>query len=241
MEGRIERLRDWLKAVVVDQEAESGRSRVRVIEFSVLGESQDAKAITRDLRTSACTQWQALDGDVGKSKGIYIWFWPGVSGSQPWPLYVGKSQRGRSCFRSRMTTHLAHAERGIDFLYNWENSIHRGVLDPSHIASSQVCTETHQESLRRYFDGMRVLTLSMDTREAEEIASDAEALMLAAALKLNGATNPSDTNDDAWKKITNSCGRTSSMSSLAPIWNDAATALARFMAVPPPRQALMAR
>ena len=241
MEGRIERLRDWLEAVVVDQEAESGRSRVRVIEFSVPGESQNAKAITRDLRTSACTQWQALDGDVGKSKGIYIWFWPGVSGSPPWPLYVGKSQRGRSCFRSRTTTHLAHAERGIDSLYDWDKSIHQGVLVPSHSAPSPICSETHAKKLRGYLDGMRVLTLSMDTREAEELGSDAEALMLAAALKLHEAVDPSGAPRSAWDKVTNSRGRTSSMSSLSAVWDEAATTLSHLMYVPLPSEAYMTR
>jgi len=241
MEGRTERLSNWLGKLVDDQGAAEGQSRLSVIGFSLQAEAQDARAITRELRQSACTQWRRLDGDVGSSKGIYLWFWPGVSGSQPWPLYVGKSQRGRSCFRSRTTTHLAHAERGVDSLYDWEKSIHQGVLVPSHCATSPTCPETHAKKLRDYFDGMRVLTLPMDTREAEELASDAEALMLAAALKLHGATNPSDTNDDAWKKITNSRGRTSSMSSLSPILDETAKALTYLMNVPPPRQALMAR
>lgn len=241
MEGRIERLSNWLGKLVDDQDAVEGQSRLCVMEFSLQAEAKDARAITRDLRQSACTQWRRLDGDVGSGKGIYLWFWPGVSGSQPWPLYVGKSQRGRSCFRSRMTTHLAHAARGVDSLYDWEKSIHQGVLFPSHGAPSPICPETHPEKLRRYFDGMRVLTLPMGTREAEELASEAEALMLAAALKLHGAMTPSDTTHPAWDKITNSRGRTSSMSSLSPILDEAAKRLTYLMNVPPPRQALMAR
>jgi hypothetical protein len=234
MEERLERLRRWLDSLVVDQGGPSASSRANVIELSTSDELDDPKLLQDFLKASVRSQWQEIAGEVGNAKGIYVWFWPSKGGEAVWPLYVGKSQRGQSCFRSRTFTHLTHARLGVDSLYSWSRSAGQPKLHRIHAAGEPLnCLKEHGERIRDQFNGMRILTLPMADHEARDLASDAEALVLAAMLEMHKTANPFCSTDKAWDRVMNSFGRTGSISSVKPLWADAGVVLSACLAQSP--------
>jgi hypothetical protein len=102
-----------------------------------------------------------------------------------------------------------------------------------HEASATVSPSVHAEKIRAQFDGMRILTLSMDDDDARVLATDAEALVLAAILRMHGAEFPMRSDEHAWKRVMNSFGRTGSMSALEPLWQEAERAISACLARDP--------
>lgn len=233
-EERLERLRRWLDSLAADQGGTSASSRANVIELSTSNELDDPKLLQDFLKASVRSQWQEKSVEVGSAKGIYVWFWPSKGGEAAWPLYVGKSQRGQSCFRSRTFTHLTHARLGVDSLYSWDRSAGNAELYRTHAASDPIlCTHEHAARMREQFNGMRILSLPMAEDEAGNLASDAEALLLAAVLEMHGAKDPLCSKDEAWDRVMNSFGRTGSISSVEPLWADARLVLSDCLARSP--------
>lgn len=234
MKDRLERLRRWLDSLVADQGGSSASSRTDVIELSTSDELNDPRLLQDYLKASVRSQWQEIAGEVGKAKGIYVWFWPSKGGEAVWPLYVGKSHRGQSCFRSRAFTHLNHARLGVDSLYSRIRSAGNAELYRTHVAGDRpLCANEHAARMREQFNGMRILTLPMTDHEARDLASDAESLVLAAMLDMHKTSNPFCPNDKAWGRVMNSFGRTSSINSVKPLWSDAGVVLSACLAKSP--------
>lgn len=235
-EERLERLRRWLTELRADDGASPHSARSFVVEISINPSTTEPGRIVDAIRAGLASAWhQKSDHDLGQRKGIYVWFWPEEDGKKAWPLYVGKSQRGRSCFRSRTFVHLEHARRGVDYLYDRSASNKASVLENSHEAGDEPDAAEHGDRLLEQFDGMRILCFAMEDWDASDLAGDAEALMLAAVLRMHGVANSGDRDDPAWKKVMNSFGRTVSMSSLTNLVEDAVEVLSEGLAREPRR------
>lgn len=94
------------------------RTVPHVLQFPVQSGGCDSDRIIKTLREKA----KAHLADR-REKGVYVWFWLDGADEEPWPLYVGKSQRGQSSFLARTNAHLSHAHRGVDSLYARKNDL----------------------------------------------------------------------------------------------------------------------
>jgi hypothetical protein len=220
-EEKIERLRKWLDFLGQDVGEKARRGKVHVIELSIPEEIREPKSIASHLQATMKVLWSSIRPEIAMAKGIYVWFWPGQNGEAAWPLYVGKSQHGNSCFRSRNEKHLANACSGKDSLYDWRSSKEQSQLIYTHHAGRKIDFDGHGERMARQFHGMRILTVMMEDSEAHRMAGGAEALMLAAALKLHRAHNVSDRTDQAWLSIMNSFGQSERMAPLGSLFAQA--------------------
>ena len=147
------------------------------------------KTLPEDPKTLRKIMVESLGLDdangVWGGKGIYVWYWRPGAGSDAWPLYVGKSQRGRSSFGSRMKTHIRHALNGKDFIYSPEESWSRSRLVPKHDPRVEAPGDNHMVWVTEQFARLSALLLPMKPELAEEIAGVAEGVLLEAILRIH--------------------------------------------------------
>lgn len=220
-ECRIYRLHQWLESLVADAGCADSCRLTCVIELSIPEGMTDRHQVVSHLEAEASAAWRTTSPDVGSSKGIYVWFWPMTYGRSAWPLYVGMAHGGSSCFRSRYSSHLGNARSGKDYLYDRVASLMSGDLVHSHAARKKMERAQHGERMVRQFNGMRVLTLKINHDEEDGFVEHAEALMLAAALRINEAVDVRNRKDVGWERVMNSFGRTKSMAPLSALFERA--------------------
>lgn len=213
----IKTLENWLNG------GEFGKPSV--VQLSVHASTNDANQIIGTLKNQ-------LDLHLAdrREKGIYVWFWLEEGIAEPWPLYVGKAQRGRSCFRARMNVHLGHSLRGVDSLYSQKTRSDAGGLHRNHKAGEEI-SSNHSHYLSEQFSSMRILFLPMSDHDAAELAGKAESLMLSAALRIHGAALCA--NGKAWDRLMNSTGKTLSIRGSEHLIDNAVLALKSWLLTAP--------
>lgn len=158
------------------------------------------------FRTALLRSLGIYGEDVGwAQKGIYVWYWRAEKGSDAWPLYVGKSQRGRSTFASRTDAHIRHASGGVDFIYSPDESRKRSMLFPVYEPKKMPVRDGHLSLVQQQFSDMSILLLPMTKGEAEEIANVAEGMFLEAMLQIHEGAGRG--RGDNYDQVMNSKGR----------------------------------
>lgn len=214
---RIHSLEAWIESY--------SRTAPHVLQFPVQTEALDSIQVIKALREKA--KEHLADN---RERGVYAWFWLDGADQEPWPLYVGKSQRGQSCFLARTNAHLSHAFRGVDSLYarkkdRADNPFHR-----THQAGTSPSND-HSIRLCQQFNGMRILFLPMNEHDASELAGKAEALILSAVLRWHAESE--GTGKYPWDRVMNSSGRTLSSVESDDLVRNAMSALKRWFLIAP--------
>lgn len=207
------------------------RTPPHVMQFRLRSETSDSADIIKVLRDAA--KEHLADRC---EKGVYVWFWPECAERKLWPLYVGKSQRGRSCFLARTNAHLSHAFRGVDSLYARENNVGESGFHRTHQAGTPLSIG-HSCNLFRQFNGMRILFLPMNEDDARELAGKAEALILSAVLRWHDRPDSNRTEKERWDGVMNSSGRTLTCTDSDVLIRSAMSALGRWFSLDPSREA----
>lgn len=172
-------------------------------------EETDAGSRKTDRRAFRSAMIRSLDyygaETIWAEKGIYVWYWRPEKGSDAWPLYVGKSQRGRSTFASRTDIHIRHALGGVDFIYSPDESRKRSMLFPVYEPKKMPVRDGHLSLVQQQFSDMSILLLPMTKGEAEEIANVAEGIFLEALLQIHEGAGRG--RGDNYDQVMNSKGR----------------------------------
>ena len=215
----------WFESVTSRKGLPSGFEVRRVLSDDAarkLGAEPSADCVRKAVK-------QSLDeggSDSWRRRGIYVWFWRvdgSRGGSQPWPLYVGKTRAVRGMRGRHLDDHIRNPtpDRGMkDMLCDPQSSYTMNTL--MRFSGDGVVPATNNDAARSslsmvgrhmvdQFRPMSVLLLPMSDDEAKPIGllDDAEGVLIAASELIHRETRPAQVG--ALSCMMNSAGKASAL------------------------------